>query len=73
MESHARTIVKSLTWRFVALVITTGVAWLVIKKIEVAASIGLVDTLIKLVAYYGHERAWLKIKFGKLQRPEYEI
>lgn len=73
MESHTRTIVKSITWRFVALTITTTVAWVVTHKAEVAASIGVADTLIKLLAYYGHERVWLKVNFGRMKRPEYEI
>jgi adenylylsulfate kinase len=73
MESHARTIAKALSWRFVATTITFTVAWLITRKLTFAAEIGIADTIIKLGAYYFHERLWIRIKFGKLIRPEYEI
>ena len=73
MESHIRTITKTLSWRFVATLITFSVAWLVTGKLTFAVEIGVADTLIKLGAYYFHERPWIRVKFGKLRRPEYEI
>ncbi len=73
MESHGRTIAKALSWRFIATLITFTVAWLVTGKLTFAAEIGIADTIIKLGTYYFHERLWIRIKFGKLIRPEYEI
>lgn len=73
METRSRTIYKSLTWRVTALVITTTVVWFATHKLELAASIGLIDTAIKLGAYYAHERCWLKVRFGKLRPPDYQI
>ena len=73
MDSHARTIFKTLSWRFWATVITFFVSWLITRKFAVALEIGLADTLIKLGAYYCHERMWNRFKFGKLQGPEYNI
>ena len=73
MESHARTIAKALSWRFIATLITFTVAWIVTRELTFAAEIGLADTIIKLGAYYFHERLWIRVKFGKLIRPEYEI
>jgi len=73
LETRSRTIIKSLTWRVVALVITTTVVWVATRKMELAASVGLADTAIKLVVYYAHERCWLKVHFGKLRPPDYQI
>ncbi len=73
MESHFRTIIKSVTWRAIALIITTTIALIVTGQWELAASIGIADTIIKLFAYYGHERIWLKVNLGKLKSPDYEI
>ena len=56
-----------------AVVVTVGVAWLVTGQAKLAASIGLLDTLVKLVAFYLHERAWLRVKFGRQPKAEYEI
>ncbi len=73
MESHIRTIAKALSWRFIATLVTFSVAWLITGKLAFAVEIGIIDTLIKLGAYYFHERLWIHVKFGKLRKPEYEI
>ncbi len=73
MDSHRRSLAKALTWRAGGMVITAIVAWIWTRRVEVAASIGLVDTLVKLVAFYLHERAWLRIRYGQAGRAEYEI
>ena len=72
-DSHARTIAKSISWRFAAFIMTSVIAWVVTGSPAVAASIGLADTLIKLVTYYLHERMWLRIRFGQPRQPEYDI
>lgn len=73
MESHFRSIIKALTWRAGGTVVTFAVAWILTGKFELAAKIGLLDTTIKLAAFYLHERMWMKIRFGKLKPPEYQI
>ena len=73
MESHYRSIVKTLTWRVLATAITFSVAWILLGKLGKAAEIGILDTLIKLGAYYSHERAWNRLQFGKTKPPEYQI
>ena len=73
MESHARSIVKAATWRVGGLIMTIGVAYALTGRGDLAASIGLVDTAVKLLAYYVHERVWLKISFGRRKPPEYQI
>jgi uncharacterized membrane protein len=42
-------------------------------KVELALSIGLLDTAIKLGAYYTHERVWNKLSFGRARPTDYEI
>ncbi|MFC1603876.1 DUF2061 domain-containing protein [Planctomycetota bacterium] len=73
METHFRTIMKTLSWRFIATLITFAVAWIVTGELTFAAEIGIADTLIKLWAYYLHERTWMRVAFGTLKKPEYEI
>ena len=73
MESHYRSIAKTLTWRVLATAITFSVAWILTGQLDKAAQIGILDTLIKLGAYYSHERVWNRLQFGKLKAPEYQI
>ena len=73
METRFRSVLKAMTWRVGGLVVTTAVAWVVTQRADVAASIGVADTLLKIVAYYGHERLWLRIRYGCLPPPDYEV
>lgn len=73
MESHWRSIAKAITWRTGGTVVTFGVAWILTRRFELAAQIGLLDTFIKLGAFYVHERVWNRLNFGKPKPPEYQI
>lgn len=65
MESHFRTVLKTVSWRIIATLITFSIAMLFTQNVELSAGIGAADMLMKLAAYYGHERAWIKVNFGK--------
>ena len=65
MESKGRTISKALSWRVVAVIITAGVVWALTGKFELGATVGVFDSVIKIVAYYLHERAWNKVALGR--------
>ncbi len=73
MESHYRSIVKAITWRAGGTVVTFTVAWIITGDVSLSAGIGILDTVVKIGAFYLHERLWNRVKFGKLKRPEYEI
>ena len=73
METHLRSIAKAVSWRIGGTVVTFIIALLVSKKIDLALKVGLLDTLVKISAFYLHERIWHRIDFGKLKSPEYEI
>jgi adenylylsulfate kinase len=66
MESRRRSIYKALSWRVIATVVTTTLAYLWSQDLTVAASIGAADSLIKLLAYYLHERAWVGVDAGRV-------
>ena len=69
-DTRARTFAKALSWRAIAFVITVVVTWVVTRQVAIAASVGLADTIIKVGAYYVHERLWLRVRYGQ---PDYEI
>jgi len=73
VESHLRSIAKALSWRFMGTVATFFVAFIITRKPDLALQIGLTDTIIKLAAFYGHERLWSMIKFGRKTPPDYYI
>ena len=74
MESTRRSIVKALSWRLLATAITTALVFAFTGEGTFAATIGLSDTCIKLFVYFGHERLWNRIPYGRKQpQPEYFI
>ena len=73
METHIRSILKAASWRVIATVVTFFTAWFLIGTVDVAIKIGLLDTVIKMGAYYMHERGWNRLDFGKLEEPDYQI
>ncbi|HVU52239.1 MAG TPA: DUF2061 domain-containing protein [Polyangia bacterium] len=73
LETHKRSIAKSISWRILAGIITTCVALALTGKPDFAIKIGLADTLTKLLIYYLHERVWDRISFGRVKAPDYEV
>jgi uncharacterized membrane protein len=73
METRRRTLVKSLSYRIIGGLITISVAYGATGTIGSAAAIGLIDTLVKIGAFYLHERLWLNIDYGRINEPEYHI
>lgn len=68
-ETRYRSILKAVSWRITASLITGSIVFVVTREALLAFSVGLIDTLIKLLAYYAHERAWMMIHFGRLRHP----
>jgi len=73
METHYRSVAKAVTWRAGGTVVTFAVVWILTRKLSLAFSIGLLDTMVKIGAFYIHERIWNRLSFGKKEPPEYQI
>lgn len=73
VEKKRRSIAKAISWRFFATLITSSIVYVLTGRFEFAATVGVIDTLIKIFVYYAHERVWANIAFGKPQQPEYQI
>ncbi|MBI3832665.1 MAG: DUF2061 domain-containing protein [Planctomycetes bacterium] len=75
METKRRSIAKTLSWRAWATVITAGVVFATTGEFRFAIEIGLIDTTVKLGAYFIHERIWNRIDFGRVRpvKQDYQI
>lgn len=65
-ETHRRSIVKGITWRFIASTTTMAVVFVITGNLALVASVGLVDVTAKLFFYYLHERTWGTVHWGVL-------
>jgi uncharacterized membrane protein len=62
--SHARHVAKAITYRVVGTMATIVIGWTLTGSIQIGASLGLCDMIVKTVLYYLHERIWYNIPFG---------
>ena len=67
-----RSVAKAISWRITGTVDTILISWLITHKLHVAISIGFVELFTKLALYYFHERAWERVKIGRVA-VDYEI
>lgn len=65
MDTHSRSFAKAISWRITGSIDTVLLSLIITGSIKIAATIGLTEIVTKSVLYYLHERAWLKIPFGR--------
>jgi len=61
----SRSLVKSLTWRVVALITTFVTLYALSEDISLATIATLITNGVNFVAYYYHERIWNAVRWGK--------
>ena len=66
-ENRARSVIKTLSWRFSATFITITIVYMFTKELKFSLEVGFFEVIAKLLFYYAHERVWNKITWGKLQ------
>lgn len=66
METHLRSVVKGMSWRLVATMVTTIVVFIYSGELAAAAIVGSVDAVAKIGLYWGHERIWQRIHWGRI-------
>jgi uncharacterized membrane protein len=65
MESHKRTIVRMISYRITAWLLTIFWTFLFTGNIATSAGFATLLHLLLSVDYYIHERIWLRIKWGR--------
>ena len=65
METKKRSVVKAISFRIIAIIITAGLVYVFTRNLTLAGTVGVIDSFIKFGAYYFHERIWSKIKWGE--------
>jgi adenylylsulfate kinase len=72
-ETNIRSIVKGISWRFVATSTTILIVYLFFGKLDLAVAAGVLETIAKVALYWGHERIWQRIKWGKKKIEPFNI
>jgi len=65
-DSHARSVIKGITWRITGTIDTMIMAFIVTGELHNAIKIGLTEVFTKILLFYLHERLWNIIPFGRI-------
>ena len=63
--SKSRSLIKSLTWRVIAIVTTFLSAYLITNEEIDALKVTVLTNTINFILYYAHERGWNYIQWGR--------
>ncbi len=74
MESQSRSIAKAVSYRILGSTTTALIVYLLTGKVTLSLGAGAADIVLKIGAYFLHERIWDRISYGRTAKaPEYEI
>lgn len=66
-EKPYRSVVKTISWRTLGTLDTIVISYFITGNLVMAASIGSIEVVTKMILYYFHERAWNKISLGRIE------
>ena len=69
METHKRSMVKSITWRIIGVFLLGGITWSITRDWKEMTLITVLFHSIRMVMYYFHERLWLRVDWGRIRHP----
>lgn len=64
-DTNKRSIVKGISWRVFATTTTIIIVYIFFGRLDLAIAAGILETVAKIALYWAHERAWVKIKWGR--------
>jgi uncharacterized membrane protein len=64
-EAHSRSLLKAVTWRITGTLDTFVISLFVTGRATIAGSIAATELLTKIALFYGHERVWSAIHWGR--------
>lgn len=67
-ESHARSILKGLSWRIIASATIFVITYFTTGEMDTAVKVMSIEFFIKLGLFYGHERLWLQVPRGSIRQ-----
>jgi uncharacterized membrane protein len=68
--AKSRSLVKALTWRVVAVIVTFLCIYALTGEVDIAGAGTVLTNSINFVLYYFHERAWNAVGWGRIKEKE---
>ena len=67
-ESHSRSFIKAVSWRLLGSMDPFIISFIVTHSFVFAGSIASIETVTKIILFYGHERLWALVPWGRADR-----
>jgi len=64
-DTNIRSVVKGISWRIFATTTTVIIVYVFFGRLDLAIAAGIIETFAKIALYWAHERAWVKIRWGR--------
>jgi uncharacterized membrane protein len=64
-QARSRAIVKTVLYRVLMVAVTIVVAYVFTGDAGVAVNVGIAANVVKTLTYYGYERAWDRVQWGR--------
>jgi uncharacterized membrane protein len=64
-EAQSRSLLKAVSWRITGTLDTFVISLIVTGRATIAGSIAATELFTKIALYYGHERVWAAIHWGR--------
>lgn len=61
LDDNKVSLLKTFSWRIIGTLDTMLISYMLTGKLDVAVSIGGIEVVSKMILYYLHERAWIKL------------
>ena len=63
-DNNVRSMVKAISWRIMATSATIILVFIFTGELILAAGVGLLEVISKIMLYFIHERLWNLVKWG---------
>lgn len=64
-DTPVRSLAKAVSWRVTGTIDTFLIAWLITGQALIASGIAFTEIMTKIVLFWGHERVWNRVAWGK--------
>ena len=64
-DQRRRSIVKAVSWRVLATLTTMTIVFAFTGELALSLGVGVIEVMLKMVLYYGHERLWSRMAWGR--------
>jgi len=67
--TRKRSMAKAISWRIIGTIAGAAIVVFLTGEFENAGKFIIIDMILKLIFYYGHERAWMMVEWGSVEEP----